>query len=109
MDCMIATVIHRPPLACHASWGRGILPPLPIGVRLGHVTCFGQWNVSGDDVSSVRADTSRGAVSFCLRPFPLMRMAGLRWGLLFNLVPGIKRKSEAGHGMAREWETSLSR
>ena len=25
-------------------------------VRLGHVTCFGQWNVSGHDLGSVQAE-----------------------------------------------------
>lgn len=75
-------------MACHASCGRGVFPSLPMDVSLGHVTCFGQLNVSESDISHVQIDTLRGIVrlrrcSF----FSLMRMAGLRRRLLFKLVP----------------------
>lgn len=65
--------------------------------------------VSGSDICHAWADIFGGIVRFCHCSFPfLTRMAGLRWGLLFNLAPRIKRVSEAEHDMSHEWVISLS-
>ena len=47
-----------------STCGRSILSH-SLAIKLGHKTCFGQWNVSQDDVCHFRREVLTGILSFC--------------------------------------------
>ena len=68
-------------LSLKAPLSKGWKSSSPIGIRLDHVTHFGQWNVFRNARCHLWAEASRMIVWFHPHPFPML---GPRWKLLLQ-------------------------